>query len=176
MHLNIVHIVWVFSGIIHDLLKQCFLRLCVRMCDGYCVCGMVRGGLENDTEDAIIVGKSIVQSLQDHRPNTVASAICRNMLVVCIGRFGTKGILTAICLVIKGLAIPCLGQKLSTTESGKNVGICHHVEAASDRGVAVTSPQRSTCQLHSCGTGRTSGVDAKAGTTELEIIVDSSLG
>ena len=48
--------------------------------------------------------------------------------------------LTAICIVVKSLTVACLRQKLSTTETGKDVGVCHHVEAASDCGVAITCP------------------------------------
>lgn len=59
---------------------------------------------------------------------------------MCVETFGTQGILTAICIVVKSLAVACLGQELSTTETGKNVGICHHVEAASDRSIAITCP------------------------------------
>ncbi len=51
------------------------------MCDGDCVCGMVGGSLENDAQDAIVVGKGVVEAFQDHRPNTVPSAIYNDMLV-----------------------------------------------------------------------------------------------
>ena len=86
-----------------------------------------------------------------------------------------KSILTAICVIIKGLAIACFGQKLATAEASKDIGVCHYVESASNRSVAVTCPERSTRQLHSRGTGRASRVNAKTWTAELEIIVDSSL-
>ena len=48
---------------------------------------MVCGSLENDTQDAIIVGKGVVESLQDYRPNTVTPAICSNRLGVCVEKF-----------------------------------------------------------------------------------------
>ena len=60
------------------------------MCNGDCVCGMVGGSLENDAEDAIIVGKGVVESLQDYRPNTVTSAIYSNLLGVCVDYSGSK--------------------------------------------------------------------------------------
>ena len=48
--------------------------------------------------------------------------------------------LTAIRIIVKGLAVACLGQELSTTETGKNVGIRHNIEAASDRSIAIACP------------------------------------
>ena len=101
---------------------------------------MVRGGLENDTQDAIVVGKSVVESFQYHRANTITSTICGDMLDLVTHALGTRNILTAICVVVESLTIACLGQELSTTETGKDVGVCHHVEAASDRGVTVPCP------------------------------------
>ena len=101
---------------------------------------MVRGSLEKDTKDAVIVGKGVVESFQDHRPNTIASAICNDKLVPCMHAFGAGVDLTAICIVIKGLTVACLRQELSTTETGKDVGVRHDVEAASNRSVAITRP------------------------------------
>ena len=101
---------------------------------------MVRGSLENDTQDAIVVGKGVVESFQYHRPNTITSTICGDMLDLVIHALGTRRILTAICIVVKSLTVACLGQELSTTETGKDVGVCHHIEAASDRGVTVPCP------------------------------------
>ena len=101
---------------------------------------MVRGSLENNAQDAIIVGKGVVESFQDHRPNTVASAIWSNTLDLCVETLGTRGTLTAICIIIKGLAVACLRQELSTTETSENVGVGHHVETACNRSVAVTCP------------------------------------
>ena len=101
---------------------------------------MVRGSLEKDTEDAIIVSKGVVESLQDDRPNTIASAICNSTLVPRRHAFGSGVNLTAICIVIKGLTVACLRQELSTTETGKDVGVRHDVEATSDRSVAITCP------------------------------------
>lgn len=110
------------------------------MCDGDGICGMIRGSLENDAQNAIIVGEGVVESLQDYRSNTVTSAICSNMLGICVETFRTQSMLTAICIVIKSLAVACLRQELSTTETSKNVGVRHHVEAASDRSIAIACP------------------------------------
>ena len=90
MHLNVVHIMWVFSSVIHDLFEEDLLCWCVRMGNGDRVCRMVGGSLENDAQDAIIVGKGVVESLQDHRPNTVTSAIYSNLLGVCVEHSGYR--------------------------------------------------------------------------------------
>ena len=137
---------------------------------------MIGGGLEDDTQDTIIIGKGVVESLQYDCPNTVASAICGSMSVVRSETLGTRNLLTAIRIVVKCLAIACLRQELSTAETSENVGVRHHVEATSDRSVAVTRPQRCACQLHGRGTGRASGINAEARTAELEVIVDPPLG
>ena len=48
--------------------------------------------------------------------------------------------LTAICIIVKSLTVACLRQELSTTKTSKDVGVRHHVEATSDRSVAIACP------------------------------------
>ena len=101
---------------------------------------MIRGSLEKDTKDAIVISKGVVESLQDHRSDTIASAICSDALVPRRHAFGAGINLTAICIVIKGLTVACLRQELSTAETGEDVGVGHDVEATGNRSVTVTCP------------------------------------
>ncbi len=145
----------IHARLVEDGARQERLRRAVGVRDGDGICRVVGGRAEDDGKNPVVLGQSIIQTLDNDRRAAITSAV-------------------PIGFVVKGSTGAGLGQELASAETRENVRVCHAGEAADHGRVTVPCPERRASNLHSCRAGGTGRVDVEAWSTEAEVVIDAA--